>query len=270
MSGNFLYDYTTQHTLTSQFFALPIAPCVIDVTAHSHSSKEFAALAESRKADADECRIPCCNICALCSCCCVSCCTKCEQFDYYSAFAGHSVSNTGLETAPAPRSADPVIKGVQWHVESRGDEGIFLVLHYKHHLSNSLRTCAMKLRAGSSFDEAKLFVGAVHRYMVPFPHDAMKVLAPAGLQPSEWTILESFGPDGRLLRGLPKSDANIMPGCLEGCVECLYSLTYHGLFCCCFYTCCPVPQALPYGRGICALARLLRKRAAAQGNVTGN
>ena len=265
MTGNFFYDYQAQHSLTSQFFLLPVAPCVIDITAHSHSSKEFAALAESRKSDDDECRIPCCDCFACCACCCscCQCCTKCSQFDYYSAFSGTSTSATCVDPIPQPRSADPVIRGVEWHVESRGDDGIFLVLHYKHHLSNNLRSCVMKLRKGSSFDEAKLFVAAVHKHTVPFPHDAMDVLAPAGLQPAEWTLVESFGPDGRLIRGAPKTDSSVMPGCLEGCAEVLYSLGYHSLFCCFFYPCCPlIPRALPYGLGICALARILRKRAA--------
>lgn len=149
MNGGFVMDYRVQHSLTSQFFALPIAPCVIDVMAHTELKKEFAAhTSKSTSQDDGMCVIPCCNPCFCCSsgCCGCTICTTCDLSEYLYAYAVEQKMDVGVDVIPQASAADPVVSGVLWHVESRSEEGVFIVIHYLSQLTNAPRTTELKVR----------------------------------------------------------------------------------------------------------------------------
>lgn len=176
LNGDFWMDYSIQHDFTSQFFILPVAPCVIDAMSFKETHKEFSASSAAAKPKAITCYCIDFAACfACCACCPKGCCncgepTRVAPVLFLDAYATQASTSLGREEK-GDKVQKPVVDGLEWSVEVRGSSDIFVVMHYVSLLNGDTETCSMRLdREKTTFTQAKQFVANIGRHRARVQH----------------------------------------------------------------------------------------------------
>jgi hypothetical protein len=162
--------YHANNTYKTQFFTLPVTPCLVDSSCYRSSINEFSATTSGAAAG---------GIREQRACCVMGCDDCCEWWRGLPMCCGYkrtegerSVTFSFLEYFYLGRQEqryDPVNgedteerDGVKWHISANNDDNVYVVLHYRSLLSNDNRTCTMRLQKtdtqGEQYANARRFV----------------------------------------------------------------------------------------------------------------
>lgn len=160
-------DYNSSKLFTAQFCSLPLAPCLIDSMCYRSSANEFhAQAAEEGGGGGNSCDWNCCNVQCTCLVCKCGTCPVCCGFDSSSAsksikFHAHERFQMGGDKSrfpPIVNSQTEEMDGVEWTINSRNEDNVYIVIHYRSLLDGNSKTC--KMRLVKSDDSAEAYLNA--------------------------------------------------------------------------------------------------------------
>lgn len=165
-------EYRSKKLYNSQFFTLPVRPCLVDSVCFRSSVNDFQANTTSANAgfDRKEGCPDCCDI--MCSCCSICsfklpmCCgfttAEGERHAYFNLREYFIMGQQSSKLDHVVERPTEEIDGTTWSISAANDDNVYVVLHYRSLLDNSNHECKMRLAKADApnltYKNAKLFV----------------------------------------------------------------------------------------------------------------
>lgn len=165
-------EYRSKKLYNSQFFTLPIRPCLVDSVCFRSSVNDFQAATTSANTGVDEkegcpdCCTLVCSCCKACDCklpmCCGMTSVEGERHAYFSLREYFMMGQQPAKLDHVVDQPTEEIAGTTWTINAANDDNVYVVLHYRSLLDNENHECKMRLAKGDApnvaFRNAKKFV----------------------------------------------------------------------------------------------------------------
>lgn len=165
-------EYRSKKLYSSQFFTLPVRPCLVDSVCFRSSVNDFQAATTSANAGIDQkegCPDCCdlmCGCCAICDIklpmCCGMTSIEGERHVYFTLREYFMMGQQPSKLDHVVDRPTEEIDGTTWSINAANDDNVYVVLHYRSLLDNENHECKMRLAKGDApnlaFKNAKVFV----------------------------------------------------------------------------------------------------------------
>jgi hypothetical protein len=164
-------EYKSTKLYNSQFFTLPLRPCIVDSSCFRSSVNDFQATSTGANSGVDAKEAQgccgeggCCKACGDCPLplCCGMTSVEGERHAYFALREYFLMGQQSATLDHVVEMPTEEVDGTRWSISAANDDNIYVVMHYRSLIDNSNHECKMRLAKGDppnvSFQKARKFV----------------------------------------------------------------------------------------------------------------